>query len=75
MTEARPQGTTRDRWARAEKTALVRARRDGERRDLRAEWRAFHLRLADSHDRIAADHREKARALTLSDEAGGGSGV
>ncbi len=49
-------------WARAEKRTEAKARLEAEHRDLRAEWRAYHLRLAASHARIA-DHRAAAATL------------
>ncbi len=52
-----------DAWERARRRTEARARRDAERRDLRDEWRAYHLRLAASHARIAADHRAAAATL------------
>ncbi len=52
-----------DAWERARRRTEARARRDAERRDLRDEWRAYHLRLADTHAKIAADHRAAAATL------------
>ncbi len=52
-----------DAWTRAEKKIEAKIRRDAERRDLRDEWRAYHLRLAASHAKIAADHRAAAATL------------
>ncbi len=52
-----------DAWTRAEKKIEAKIRRDAERRDLRDEWRAYHLRLAASHARIAVEHKARAQAL------------
>ncbi len=56
---------TGDTWTRAEKKMKERDRCATAQSELRDEWRSWHLRLADSHAKIAADHRAKAAALTL----------
>ncbi len=54
-------------WARSEAV-----HREKLRRENRALWYEFHLRLADSHARIADENRAKAEAL-LAEPGGGGT--